>query len=116
VPFAGPGCEKQQEPRAAAARDRASFVGIEVKKRAGVGLDRLAAALDANRPSRTRRSADSFTPWSPSASPGRSPMRTARSAPSLECKTTGDRVPCGISTSGSLQWRMDWPFPHPPSS
>src|SRR5262245_23783143 len=61
----------------------------------------------------TTRSADSFTPWSPSASPARSSMSTARSAPSLEWRTTGDRAPCGVSTSASFQWRTHRPFPHP---
>src|SRR5438105_4006052 len=72
------------------------------------------AASTRTAPSSTSRSADSFTPWSPSDSPARNEMRTALSAPSLECRTTGDRVPCGISTSPSLQWRTDEPFPHSP--
>ena len=39
--------------------------------------------------------------WSRVSTPGFE--ETALSAPSLECRTTGDRVPCGISTSPSFQ-------------
>jgi len=51
------------------------FVGVEVEERTGSAGDR----------------------------PARSSIRTARSAPSRECSTPGDRAPCGVSISESFQ-------------
>ena len=47
--LAGPWREEQEEPSAAAARDRALLVRVEVEERPGVRLDRLAGGFDAQR-------------------------------------------------------------------
>src|SRR5438552_7063079 len=47
-------------------------------------------------PSTTVTNSFSFTWWTPSSSPGSSVTRTAR-ASSLECRTTGERFPAGVS-------------------
>ena len=46
VARAGPGSKDEQEPRAVAASDRATFGGLELEQRAGVGRHRSSAGLD----------------------------------------------------------------------
>ena len=62
MPLAGPRREKQQEPGAAAARDRAPLVGVEVEERPGVSLDLLAAGLDTHCPVEHEEERRPFTP------------------------------------------------------
>jgi hypothetical protein len=47
VPLAWPRRQEEKEPRAGFGRHGVAFVGLEGDERAGVGIDRLAAGLDA---------------------------------------------------------------------